>query len=489
MRCIVVLMSQSSSSATTEDLSTASTPNPESMLAGFPWVSAIILYTLSWGWSLLRPNTLYWDDWAVIFGYQEKNIWLSTKPLGLAPWSRLIEWPILLIGPWTICLATFLCFFVTGIFLFGILKKVPIVEDKHAQMLVLLFLVVPVNHARISLIVFDYTFSYLLFFLGWLILVRSRLFRSFVLSLLILFLSLKTHSFLFFLLLPFLHFGWLNREGLLKVKKLKLVHLQVVLIAFMPFLYLILRNNFWPPSKLWVSYHKPTFQGFVLGVFLFSPVIFTIVFYFSRVRRTSKPIKSVVGFGFGVGVTALALFPYFLGGFYPDYLSVIAIRSDWGSRHQLLMPLGLAVTIVGLDGVGSFSKKNLIFKICVAFSLMFNLYFASTYYVDSIKKDEVIKLLASRIDIEEDSQIVIIDDSKRFNGRGSSYRDYEWKGLLSLAGKKFQDASKKRMCDAQPSAIQLTLQSNTPYLKALVTRDLGLYFEAKPCSEVLAENG
>ena len=114
----------------------------------------------------------------------------------------------------------------------------------------------------------------------------------------------------------------------------------------------------------------PKFQGFILGVFLFSPVIFAFVFYFSRVRRASKPTKSVACFWFGVGVTALALFPYFLGGFYTNYLSVIAIRADWGSRHQLLMPLGLAVTIVGIDGMGSFSRRNLIFKICVAVSLV-----------------------------------------------------------------------------------------------------------------------
>jgi hypothetical protein len=34
----------------------------------------------------------------------------------------------------------------------------------------------------------------------------------------------------------------------------------------------------------------------------------------------------------------------------------------------------------------------------------------------------------------------------------------------------------------------LTLKSDTSYLQALATRDLGLYFEIKPCSEVLAQN-
>ena len=489
MRCIVELMSQSSSGATTDGLSVTSTPNREPMLAGFPWVSAIILYTLSWGWSLLRPNTLYWDDWAIVFKHQEKGIWLSIKKSGLAPWTRLIEWQLLLIGPWSICLATFLCFFLTGICVFGILKKAPTVEVEYARMLVLLFLVVPVNHARISIIVFDYTFSYFLFFLGWLVLVRYQSFKGFIFAWLVLFLSLKTHSLLFFVLLPFLHFVWLEREQLLKYKRVNLVHIQIGLIAIMPFLYLILRQVFWPPSEFFRSYQRPTVKGAILGAQLFIPVASaTLVYLFWRKNKV-RSNRNFVIFLFGVGITALALLPYFLGGSYPDYVSVIAFRADWGSRHQLLMPLGLAATIVGLNGMGTFSKKNQVFKICMGFSLMFNLYSASTYYLDSTKKNEVVKLFNSRIDIEEDTQIVIIDDSKRFNGRGSSYRDYEWKGLLSLAGKKFQDVSEERLCDEQPSAIQMTLKSETPYLKALVTRNLGLYFEVKPCSEVLAENG
>ena len=55
-------MSPSTNRVVEPDLGTSSVDKSERMLAGFPWVSAIVLYTLSWGWSLLRPNTLYWDD-------------------------------------------------------------------------------------------------------------------------------------------------------------------------------------------------------------------------------------------------------------------------------------------------------------------------------------------------------------------------------------------------------------------------------------------
>ncbi|MFZ9804670.1 MAG: hypothetical protein ACO3DA_08660, partial [Ilumatobacteraceae bacterium] len=57
------LMSSAPNSAIESEYDASTVAKPERILAGFPWVSAIVLYTLSWGWSLLRPNTLYWDDW------------------------------------------------------------------------------------------------------------------------------------------------------------------------------------------------------------------------------------------------------------------------------------------------------------------------------------------------------------------------------------------------------------------------------------------
>ena len=77
------------------------------------------------------------------------------------------------------------------------------------------------------------------------------------------------------------------------------------------------------------------------------------------------------------------------------------------------------------------------------------------------------------------------DQAMQFNGRGASFRSYEWNGFMTLA----EISTDRPGCESLPSGAALILKSNTPYLKALVTRDLGLYFEVKPCSEVLAENG
>ena len=476
-------MSQSSSGATTEDLSVTSTPNREPMLAGFPWVSAIILYTLSWGWSLLRPNTLYWDDWAVSFNKPANYGLQYLSDMGQAPWRGLVEFCLAQLGTWTFSIATFAMFFMTSLFIFEILRLAIFLSVSQVRLITILFLIVPVNHARISSAVFDYTFSYFLFFLGWLILVRYRSFKSFALSITLLFLSLKTHSLLFFVLLPFLHFGWLNRKGLLKVKMLSVSHLQVAIIAFMPFLYLILRNIFWSPSAAWVGYHRTSVKGFLMGSILFTPSVIVLIFFMLWTKKKMQTIRNFALFLAGITITGLALLPYFAGGLYKTYVSIIAFRADWGTRHQLLMPLGLALSVVGLNELFNWRKMNVVFVATIVLSVTLNMFWGSQYFLMSHKQEQLVELFTTT---KNKIEIASVEDrAMQFNGRGSSFRSYEWNGFMTLA----EISTDRPGCETLPSGAALTLKSNTPYLKALVTRNLGLYFEVKRCSEVLAENG
>lgn len=489
MRCIVELMSQTSSSATTEDLSVTSTPNREPMLVGFPWASAIILYTLSWGWSLLRPNTLYWDDWAILFNKPANYGLQYLSDMGQAPWRGLVEFCLAQLGTWTFSIATFVMFFVTSLFIFEILRLAIFLSVSQVRLITVLFLIVSVNHARISSAVFDYTFSYFLFFLGWLTLVRYRSFKSFALSTILLFLSLKTHSLLFFVLLPFLHFVWLNKDDLKSSKKLRVVHTQVLLIALLPIIYLLLRKLFWPPTKDWTDYHQVTSTGLRVALL---PIVIGLVPLVVIAIRKARNLEINLGltlFIVGFLVTALALFPYFAGDLYvgyagrPAYLTVFEFRADWRSRHQLLMPLGLALSVVGLNELFNWHKKNIVFIATVALSVALNMFWGSQYFLMSHKQEQLVELFTTTKNKIEIASVE--DQAMQFNGRGSSFRSYEWNGFMTLA----EISTDRPGCEALPSGAALTLKSNTPYIKALVTRNLGLYFEVKPCSEVLAENG
>ena len=458
----------------------------ERMLAGFPWVSAIVLYTLSWGWLLLRPNTLYWDDWEVYFDRPLNNGIKTLDVMGRAPWGGLVEFSLLHIGTWAVTVATFLVFMACSFFVFWILRQCPVFCDSNARLIVLLFLIVPVNHARISVAIFDYTSSYFLFYLGWFVLVRYKSTKSFVLACVILFLSFKTHSFLFFVLLPFLHFVWLNKTELMDLRKLKRQHLQVVVIAALPIIYVVARSLFWPPSESWQDYHQPTRAGFLTGLW---PVLIGLVGLAIIGFRQLK--KKLTHFGFvlficGFSITALALFPYFAGELYvgyagrPAYITVFEFRADWRSRHQLLMPLGLALSVVGLNELLKWKGKNIAVSAVLVISVALNMFWGSQYFLQSHKQEQLVELFKTT---KGKVQIASVSDQTlRFNGRESTFRGYEWDGFMTLAG----ISTERPGCEAMPTGSALTLKSETPYIEALATRDLGLYFEVKPCSEIIS---
>jgi len=462
---------------------------PERMLAGFPWVSAIVLYTLSWGWSLLRPNTFYWDDWSFFWRKPFTSYAGTLHSMGCPPWAGLLEFAFLNLGVWAATLATFFYYFGAGVNLFILLKSISSITIKSNRLIVILFLSAPVTHARFSITESDDASSYFLFFLGWLLLVRDKSSKCFFLAITILFLSFKTHSVLFFLLLPLLHFAWLNKEDLLKSKKVTCRHLQVVVIAVMPFAYILLRALFWAPTAGFQDYQKPTAAGTVTAL---RPVLLGLLglsiigFRHIKNKRTHLGwVLLVVGFS----ITTLALFPYFAGEFYvgyagrPAYVTVFEFRADWRSRYQLLMPLGLALSVVGLNELLKHRLKNLFFGFVLVLSVALNMFWGSQYFLMSHKQEQLVELFKTT---KGELTIASVEDqTMRFNGRESKFRGYEWAGFMTLAG----IPTDRPGCDALPAGSALTLKSDVPYLKALVTRDLDLYFEVEPCSEVLAKDG
>jgi len=462
---------------------------PERMLSGFPWVSAIVLYSLSWGWSLLRPNTFYWDDWEGYFNKPSGDAFRAVTNMGRAPWAGIAELLLLKLGVWAVTVATFLVFFCVALFLFEVLTSIKMLTLENRRLLVLAFLLIPVMHARVAVSIFDYSFSYFLFYLGWFLLIKYRSNIGFVASCIVLFLSFKTHSFLFFVLLPFLHFAWLHRQGLKNLRQVNRVHLQLLLLASLPVLYVIARQLLWPPIDSWQDYQQPTWAGVVNGLWL---VVLALLFlgvigYRYKMKRTTH--HGVVILGAGFAITALALFPYFAGELYvgfagrPAIVTVFEFRADWRSRHQLLMPLGLALGVVGLNELLKQRFKNKFFGVVLALSVGLNMFWGSQYFLMSHKQEQLVELFKTTAG---ESTIASVEDlAMQFNGRGSSFRGYEWSGFMTLAG----ISTDRPGCEALPTGSALTLKSNRSYLEALVTRDLDLYFEVKPCSEVLAKDG
>jgi hypothetical protein len=453
----------------------------QAALDGFPWLLATVLYTLSWGWSLLRPNTLYWDDWAYIYNKPKSYLNQIFVDTGLPLWRALIDQELISVGYWTIPVLTFLFFFASSIALYLILKKVIFLNQAQINCTILIFLIAPVNHARIALVMFGYTTSFFLFFVAWAILVRHTKTRSFFLAAILFFWSFMTHSFLFFYLLPFFHFAVINIKALRLKNWRTSFGVKLVLSGALPIAYYVLRSFYWPPIEAFESYHKPTFDGLSRGlIFLVSgsALAFTI-FQILPSRNKTK-----MGTPFAIiawGVFAWGLFPYFVNQNLPNTVSVFALRADYGTRHLLLTPLGIGLIITAIAMVIPVSAQKKLNVIFLSSFTFINVFFGTQYLLDSYKKEQLTVLFQETNVVNSDTNLIFVDSTKLFNGRFSTYRNTELEGLMTLANRNAKSISGKTTCEDILEGYKIRLQSNKSFYSALLSRDLGLYFEINEC--------
>ena len=450
-------------------------------LEGFPWKLATILYTLSWGWSLLRPNTLYWDDWTYIYGRPKSYLNEIFVKTGLPPWRALIDQELIAFGYWTIPALTFTMFFASGLFLHNILRKFTPINNEQIRIAVLVALLLPVNHSRISLQMFGYTTSYFLFFLAWMLLVSHYKRVQFWVSILLFFWSFMTHSFLFFYVLPLGHYILLQKPVIKELRIRYLLLPKTIVLIAIPVLYYILRHFFWPPTAEYETYHKVTFDGAIRGVAFFAVGSLLLLIFSFALKTSGLRDKSMLLPFIGWTLFAWGLFPYFVNESLIDMISVFAFRADWGSRHLLLTPLGAGLLVSGLALLFTKPSRIIFVNSVLLIFVCCNLFFGSQYFLDSNKKEQLVEVFRKMDQSIENRNVIFIDETKRFNGRYSSYRDTELMALVEMSGRSVESISGKTTCEQTSDGIQLTLKSKISYLNALVSRDLDLYFDSHDC--------
>ena len=447
---------------------------------GFPWLTALITYTISWGWSLIRPKTLYWDDWAFIFNQPKSFLSESFSKAGLPPWRALIDQELLGVGYWTIRWLTFIMFFAAGLFLFEILKKIPFVSLAQSRSIVLLFLIFPLNHARVPLVMFGYTTSYFLFFLAWMILVKRSSWISFLSAYVCFIWSFMTHSFLIFMLLPILHFAYLHREQFICKKPSSKTLTQFILLIGSPVLYYVLRSLYWQPAPEYLWYHTVYLRAVLVALVFFLPFIVSsigIVWWVRSGKRVSSKVLMITA---GFLAFAVAVFPYLSSGNLDSRMTFFFWELDWSSRHQLLMPLGASAITVAIVYFISENKSKPILALITAVMISLNVFWGIGTHVDSLKKDQLENLLSVEIAIDDSSRFVFVDETRRFNFRESAYRFYEFAGHLSNAGKD-PVPEVKYECEEGLNQTQVVISSEKGLFEAFFSRDLGLRLEIGPC--------
>lgn len=434
----------------------------------FPWKVASVLYGISFGPQFLTAKNLFWDDWYLINPISGKIAKTHYEGSGRAPWSNFFESEILHSSPVFFRIVTFLAFFASAYLLFKTLFKSSLLTRNQIVATTLIFLLVPVNSARIALITNAYSVSYLFFFLGFYLVSLQKSWFVHLLGSASLFICFNSIGFIPFSIIPVLYIYMINRQEGAKLTVQQ--WMRILLVAATPIIYLICRNFFWPPTSGYATMYTPQKLGLIRGLlFVFVctvPLAYGLFIAKWQRFETSKYLISI-----GLFTLSIGAFPYMVGGHLVDIsdwlIAFIPNFSDWNSRHQLLLPLGIALMVVGAHKFHSTNplrwNSSPIFSAIIIFCIVLNITFAQEYFLDGKKQDAIMAELVSNKDLRDSSSILIDDSAVRFNARGRLIRSYEWEAMLEKA---FGDSSRKvsylqyvNCAEFQPDAI---LHINSP---------------------------
>lgn len=405
----------------------------------------MILYGLSFGPLFLSARNLYWDDWNLFDPVTEKIAKNHYAGSGRAPWSGFFESTVQNSSPIIFRIVTFFAFWAAAYFLFKILSKLDILTRNQITVICLIFLLLPVNSARIALITNAYSISYFLFFLGWYLITfqKIKIFQGF--GLICFFLSYTSIGLIPFTILPLAYILILNKKNSLKFANRYLINF--LLLAALPVLYLVLRNLFWPPSNGYKKMYTPQLLGLIRGILFVIICSIPGIYgtFFAKWNRANIDRFLVASGLFAISVGA---FPYMVGGHLVDIsdwlIAFIPNFSDWDSRHQLLLPLGAALILGGSFKIHSDKplrwNSSPTFSIVIVFCVVLNITFAQEYFLDGKKQEAIMSEMVTNDDLKNSSAILIDDTSVEFNARGRLIRSYEWEAMLQ---KVFGDNSKK----------------------------------------------
>jgi hypothetical protein len=417
-----------------------------------------LFYLVAQGGILLIPNVLYWDDWT-LYRVSPEIIFKTFREAGsmfnFVGYQHVV---MLAIGPWIYKILTFILMFASGLLLNAILERHEIISKETRFYIVLLFLILPFNMARVALIDFGYILCYFLFFYAWLLMDRHR-----IVALALFFLSFNTNSLLVFYALPIL--DALSRNGHLShVKAVLMFGIRRIDFMLLPFVYFFIKTHFYAPSGFYEGYN----QGYNPQLLIDSAEFqYADVFKFIHILRAdvgvglclllsvfafllikNKPIVSITESRVLWWMPMLGVFAFLLGVFPYWILYHPPTFSDWSSRNQLLMPLGVALVIIGILSLNNLRGKlknnsivartsltfnTLVISIIIGASLAFTVSTYAAFFVDWQKQKQLMHFFSNSPDVKRAGLIIFQDNVRYLNVFNRTYRFYELNGLMEAS--------------------------------------------------------
>lgn len=465
--------------------------NHELIKNRFPWKLALPLYALSYGVMLLFSKAYFWDDWLIYYSKSTAGTKDALQQVGYWSINGILQVDVLGRRPELFRIITIACFFFAGWCLFHILSTVKILSTEQVRLITILFLILPINSARVSMSVFVYSYSFLFFYLAWYLLVTKHSRFVWLLSIPLFLLSFNTVALIAFFVVPCAHLLYMKLS--VPTANKRVAYVSSALFATLAPLYWIIDRRYNPPQGAYLTMYTPQKLGMLRALLLLFACAGLIFWYWKSHKGGTSESKRYAIIVAGITITVIGASPYIVGGHLVDIsdwlIAFVPRSSEWDSRHQLLLGLGLSVTIAGVVGSidSTFKRQGLavFFGLCV----LWNATYMQSYYLDALKQDQIIVALRKSDELKN-SRIVMIDDStERFNARGRFYRSYEWEGILSkaLGENSISVISGKSYIDCRDPLIPdtlLTITARNGRLESTVSRDIGieLFVESiQPC--------
>ena len=449
----------------------------------FPFRIATITYLFSFGLNLVLGNTYFWDDW--INRITKAEFAVKARLSGFPPTRDILEFDLLGNSPIAFRIITFLSYFAAAICLHRVLSRGLSLSFSQVNVICLLFLLAPVNSARAALIIMHYSLSFALFFCAWAILVAEREIVG-LFSIPLFWISFGTPSLLPFFLLPILHWLLLNRNRLRDWSKLSVL----ALLTLTPVSYWIVRALTFGAQVR--DYYVPRPLGVVRGgLFVLVGGALVTVGVLKRGWSLQSRNRLLLA-SLGLLAVALGASTYMAGGHLVDIsdwlVSFVPGFSDWDSRHQLLLGLGIAVMLCAAiidpkESAISRGRLHVLLGTLAVFCIL-NFTFSQEYYLDSLKQEQVISALKEVPRLKTVEAVMIDDRALRFNARGRAIRSFEWEEMINISfnRKKSIFVEPLRYVDCkvfQPTEIiQITARNGR--LESILTRNLDIQVRLIP---------
>jgi hypothetical protein len=382
----------------------------------------------------LYPRSLFWDDWRL---YDSSHLDLNEGgQFQRDIWPRQeIESLLLTIHPGSFRVLTFLIFpliaFLTwkiaGLFTDNWLSR----HEQHLIGLLVLFL--PMNSARITNITFSYSLSLLAFMTASWLWLRYRSVVGYLMAAILLLFSFRTSSLLAFVLVP--AFLGLSLDYLADRR----IRLRNIAKAATPVVLAGIYRLFISDNGVAPGYNEFQVAGLARAGLMFALFCSVIALFWSIRQRLSLSSRALAQFGAGLFILWLGAMPYMSVGHLSSVrdwtVYFLPGEGDWHSRHQLLLPFGTALTLVGFFNVLEGKAMRLLMPLIITVSFTFTFLYSIEYLVDARKQDALISALRDQPELMNTKVVFLTDDAsvRKLDARARSYREYETDGILQRA--------------------------------------------------------